>query len=167
MLGEIKKEHRDARKHNFIVPYQQVEFYDQTPEARSRYYVCCAEWCLEAGWTAQHMFVPLPPCVTYRASRLLSGDAAHPESPFWWLFFESEWWSCCSGVCARTFSNGASCGGYLSEDERACKPSGQTACSGRLAFLRRRSCSGSSIMTTIPWTKHLCNIRCAGQLMIL
>jgi hypothetical protein len=30
MLGEIKKEHRDARKHNFLVPYQQVEFYKQT-----------------------------------------------------------------------------------------------------------------------------------------
>jgi hypothetical protein len=34
MLGEIKKEHRDARKHNFLVPYQQVEFYEQTQEAR-------------------------------------------------------------------------------------------------------------------------------------
>jgi hypothetical protein len=91
MLGEIKKEHRDARKHNFLVPYQQVEFYDQTPEAWSRYYVRCPELCLEAGWTSQHMFAPLPPCVTYRASLLLSGDAAHPESPFWWLVFESEW----------------------------------------------------------------------------
>jgi hypothetical protein len=76
-------------------------------------------------------------------------------------------WSCCSGVGARTFSNGASCGGYLSEDERACNPSGPTACSGRVAFLRRRSHSGSSIMKTIPGTKHLCHIRCAGQLMIL
>ena len=26
MLGKIKKEHRDARKHNCLVPYQQVEF---------------------------------------------------------------------------------------------------------------------------------------------
>jgi hypothetical protein len=69
MLGEIKKEHGDARKHNFLVPYQQVEFYDQTPEARSRYYVRCPAWWLEAGWTSQTMFVPPPPCVTYRASR--------------------------------------------------------------------------------------------------
>jgi hypothetical protein len=91
MLGEIKKEHRDARKHNFLVPYQQVEFYEQTPEARWKYYVLCPEWWREGGWTSQHMFVPIPPCVTYRASRLLSGDAAHPDSPFWWLVFESEW----------------------------------------------------------------------------
>jgi hypothetical protein len=91
MLGEIKKEHREARKHNFLIPYQQVYFYDQTPEALSRHYVRFSEWWLEAGWTSQHMFVPLPPCVTYRASRLLSGDAAHLDSPFWWLVFESEW----------------------------------------------------------------------------
>jgi hypothetical protein len=76
-------------------------------------------------------------------------------------------WSCCSGVGARTFNNGASCGGYLSGDERACKPSGLTACYGRVVFLRRRLRSSSSIMTTIPGTKHPCNIRCAGQLVIL
>jgi hypothetical protein len=28
MLGEIKKEHRDAWKRSFLVPCQQVEFYD-------------------------------------------------------------------------------------------------------------------------------------------
>jgi hypothetical protein len=90
MLGEIKKEHRDARKHNFLVPYQQVEFYDQTPEARRRYYVLRPEWWREGAWTSQHMFVPTPPCVTYRASRLFSGDFSHTDSPFWWLVFESE-----------------------------------------------------------------------------
>jgi hypothetical protein len=36
------------------------------------------------------MFVPTPPCVTYRASRLLSGDSSHTDSPFWWLLFEIE-----------------------------------------------------------------------------
>jgi hypothetical protein len=79
ILGEIKKEHREAQKHNFLVPYQQVEFYEQTPEARWRYYVLCPEWWREGAWKSQHMFVPIPPCVTYRASRLLSGDAAHPD----------------------------------------------------------------------------------------
>jgi hypothetical protein len=34
MLGEIKKEHRDAWNHNFLVPYQKVEFCEQTPESR-------------------------------------------------------------------------------------------------------------------------------------
>jgi hypothetical protein len=53
------------------------------------------------------------------------------------------------------------------EDERACKPSGPTACSGRVAFLRRRLRSGSSIMKNIPGTKHPCHIRCAGQLSLL
>jgi hypothetical protein len=90
MLGEIKKEHRDARKHSSLLPYQQVESYDQTPEARSRYYVRCPEWWLKAGWMSQHMFVTIPPCLTYRAYRLLSGDAAHHDSPFRWLGFESE-----------------------------------------------------------------------------
>jgi hypothetical protein len=37
------------------------------------------------------MFVPIPPCVTYRVSRLLSGEVSHTDSPFWWLVFESEW----------------------------------------------------------------------------
>jgi hypothetical protein len=37
------------------------------------------------------MFVPIPPCVTYRASRLLGGAWKHAETPFWWLVFESEW----------------------------------------------------------------------------
>jgi hypothetical protein len=91
MLGEIKKEHRDARKHNFLVPHQQVEFYEQTPEARWRYYDLCPEWWREGAWTSQHMFVPIPPCVTYRESRLFSGDFSLTDSPFWWLVFESEW----------------------------------------------------------------------------
>jgi hypothetical protein len=37
------------------------------------------------------MFVPIPPCVTYRASRLLGGVWRHAEAPFWWLVLESEW----------------------------------------------------------------------------
>jgi hypothetical protein len=77
MLGEIKNEHRDAPKHNFLVPYQQVEFYEQTSEAQWRYYVLCPEWWREGAWQSQHMFVPIPPCVTHRASRLFSGDFSH------------------------------------------------------------------------------------------
>mgnify|MGYP003487330500 FL=1 len=91
MLGEIRKEHRDARKHNFLIPYQQVEFYEQHPDGRHRYYVPCPEWWRTEAWTSQHMFVPIPPCVTYRASRLLRGPLQHAETPFWWLVFESEW----------------------------------------------------------------------------
>jgi hypothetical protein len=91
MLQEIKKEHRNARKHKFLIPYQQVEFYDQTPEARRRYYVLCPEWWREGAWTSHHMFVPITPCVTYRESRLFSGDFYPTDSLFWWLVFESEW----------------------------------------------------------------------------
>ena len=91
MLTEIRKEHRDARKHNFLVPYQQVEFYEQHFDGRHRHYVACPDWWRAGAWTSQHMFVPVPPCVTYRASRLLSGPSKHAEAPFWWLVFESEW----------------------------------------------------------------------------
>jgi hypothetical protein len=51
MLGEIKKEHRDARKHNFLVPYQQVEFYDQTPECSTvkRGVVKSPNWARKEG----------------------------------------------------------------------------------------------------------------------
>jgi hypothetical protein len=91
MLGEIRKEHRDARKHNFLVPYHQVEFYEQRPDGRHRYYVPCPEWCRTEAWTSQHMFVAIHPCVNYRASRLLGGVWRHAETPFWWLVFESEW----------------------------------------------------------------------------
>jgi hypothetical protein len=66
LLGEIKKEQQDARKHTFLVPYQQVKLYNQTPEARRRYHVLCPEWWREGAWTSQHMFFPTPPCVTYR-----------------------------------------------------------------------------------------------------
>jgi hypothetical protein len=119
MLGEIKKEHRDARKHNFLVPYQLVAFYDQTPEARWRYYVLCPEWWWEGFWTSQHMFVTIPPCVTHRASLLLSSDFPIPTHRFGGLSSRVSGLSCCLGVGVRTFSNGASCGGYSHEDERA------------------------------------------------
>jgi hypothetical protein len=53
MLGEIRKEHRDARKHNFLVPYHQVEFYEQHPDGRRRYYVSCPDWWRTEAWTSQ------------------------------------------------------------------------------------------------------------------
>jgi hypothetical protein len=90
MLGEIRKEHRDTRKHNFLVLYHQVEFYEQHTDGRHRYYVPCPEWWRTEAWTSQHMFVQIPPCVTYRASRLLGGVWRHAETPLWWLVFESE-----------------------------------------------------------------------------
>jgi hypothetical protein len=102
MLGEIRKEHRVARKHNFLVPYRQVEFYEQHSDGRHRYYVYCPEWWRTEAWTSQHMFVPITPCATYWASRLLGGAWKHAVTPFWWLVFESEWVTLL-----------ASCGGYL------------------------------------------------------
>jgi hypothetical protein len=75
MLGEIRKEQRDARKHNFLLLYQQIEFYEQHPDCRHRYYVPCPEWWRAEAWTSHHMLVPIPPCVTYRASRLRWGVA--------------------------------------------------------------------------------------------
>jgi hypothetical protein len=89
LLAEIKREYRDARKYGFLVPYQQVEFYEQSPATRHAYYVREPPGWAHDAWTSQHMFVPLPPCVTYRASHLL--HTATADSPFWWLVFESEW----------------------------------------------------------------------------
>jgi hypothetical protein len=91
MLGEIRKEHWDARKHKFHVPYHQVELYEQHPDVRRRYYVFCPYWWRTEAWTSQHKFVPIPLFVTYRASRLLGGAWQQAETPFWCLVFESEW----------------------------------------------------------------------------
>jgi hypothetical protein len=106
MLGEIRNEHRNAQKHNFIVPYQQVYYYEQHPDGRHQYYIPCPEWWRTEAWTSKHMFVPIPRCVTYWASRLLGGAWQHAETPFWWLVFESEWvpllfWRWCTDIQQR------------------------------------------------------------------
>jgi hypothetical protein len=91
ILAETKKEHRDARKFGYLVPYHQVEFCEQIPASRDALYVRYPDWWQDDAWVSQHMFVPTPACVTYRASRLLLGGCTGTESKFWWLVFEAAW----------------------------------------------------------------------------
>ena len=90
LAAETRKEYRDARKYQTLVPFQQVEFYAQRGETRDALYVSCPSWWGEA-WTSPAMLVPLPPVVTYRASMLLREKAGTAESNFWWRVFEAEW----------------------------------------------------------------------------
>lgn len=90
MIGEGKKEARDLRREGFLVPFQQVEFYQQSPEARASLYVKCPEWWEEV-WVPPNMAVPLPPAITYRARMLLVEKSGTSESRFWWMVVEAEW----------------------------------------------------------------------------
>jgi hypothetical protein len=41
---------------------------------------------------SSHMFVALPPIVTYRASRILQrSNLNEVETEYWWRVFEAEW----------------------------------------------------------------------------
>jgi hypothetical protein len=90
LVSETRKEYRDARKYVFLVPFQQVEFYAQSGEARDALHVSCSMWW-EESWTSPLMMVPIPPVVTYRASMLLSEKKGTPEYDFWWRSMEVEW----------------------------------------------------------------------------
>jgi hypothetical protein len=80
------------RKHGFLVPFQQVEFYVQRPVTREAYYVRFPEWWGREAWVSRQIYDPIPPIITYLASRFLrKGGKDNPEARFWWLVFESEW----------------------------------------------------------------------------
>jgi hypothetical protein len=70
LLMEGRTEHRMATNTGFLVPFQQVEFFDQLQGVRYVCYVPCPPWWEEA-WISRNMSVPLPPIVTYKASKLL------------------------------------------------------------------------------------------------
>jgi hypothetical protein len=90
MMGEGKKEARDLRREGFLVPFHQVEFYQQSPETRASLYVKCPTWW-EGVWVPPNMAVPLPPAITYRACMLLMEKYGTSESRFWWMVVEAEW----------------------------------------------------------------------------
>jgi hypothetical protein len=90
-IGEYRKEHRDSvRKYQCLVPFHQVEFYEQDPATRSELYVRNPPWWAEA-WVSQNMVLPLPPVVTFRARYLLNSSRGTAEGDFWWRVFETEW----------------------------------------------------------------------------
>jgi hypothetical protein len=91
LLQEIRKEHRIAANHELLVPWQNNEFHSMPTALRRIFYVPAPEWWFADGWTSAHMFVPLPPVLTYRASRLLPEARHRGEAKFWWTVFEAEW----------------------------------------------------------------------------
>jgi hypothetical protein len=91
MLREVRKEHRDSvRRAGHVVPFHQIEFYDQTPATRGDLYVPQPTWW-EQTWVSQNMFVPLPLVATYKASAFLSRNENATMAQYWWQVFEAEW----------------------------------------------------------------------------
>jgi hypothetical protein len=90
LLSELRKEAKNTRKQLQFVPYHQVEYYDQTAEARQKYYPEIPEWFSDV-WVFMNVFVPLPPVLTYRARFFLPGMAGRPEGDFYQKVLETEW----------------------------------------------------------------------------
>jgi hypothetical protein len=91
MLAEIRREGRDlTRKYAEFIPYQAVEYYQQSPPARHELYPAIPAWWDEV-WVSQRMFVPLPPVLSYRASAFLPNKVGTPEGQFFQLVLEAEW----------------------------------------------------------------------------
>jgi hypothetical protein len=107
LIAETKKEYRDStRKSYSLVPFQQVEFYEQNSAARNELYPKRPHWWTEC-WLSQNMVVPLPPVTTYRARFLLEECRGTLEYEFWWRVFETEWTAIafgrwCSDIVQRT-----------------------------------------------------------------
>jgi hypothetical protein len=80
------------RKGQFLIPFHQVEFYEQSPAARKELYPRRPDWW-EDSWISQNLVVPLPPVVTFRGRFLLEEYAGTLEGNFWWRVFEVEWTS--------------------------------------------------------------------------
>jgi hypothetical protein len=91
VIAEIRKEARDlTRKYSQFVPYQAVDFYRQSPDARKDLYPALTSWRAEI-WVLQHMCVPLPPVLTYRARAFLLEKVGTPEGTFFEQVLEAEW----------------------------------------------------------------------------
>jgi hypothetical protein len=92
LLQEIHREHLVANSLRLLVPWKQIEFNSLSAEARSDLYVSAPTWWFKEEWVSSHMFVALPPIVTYRASRLLQrSNLSEVETEYWWRVFEAEW----------------------------------------------------------------------------
>jgi hypothetical protein len=91
MIAEARKEARDlTRKYAQFVPYQAVEFYQQSPDARQALYPSIPSWWAEV-WVSQKMCVPLPPVLTYRARAVFPDKVCTPEGKFLEQVLEAEW----------------------------------------------------------------------------
>ena len=91
LLMEAKKEHRDALRYGYLVPFQQIEFYTQSSADREKHYVLCLSWWESEAWVSLLLYLPIPLVFTYKAPRLLTGNPDSADSHFWWRVFETEW----------------------------------------------------------------------------
>jgi hypothetical protein len=91
VIAETRKEARDlTRRYGQFVPYQAVEFYQQSPGARQALYPSIPSWWAEV-WVSQQTCVPLPPVLTYRARAFLPDKVGTPEGMFFEQVLEAEW----------------------------------------------------------------------------
>ena len=88
LLEEIRQEYRNADRYRLLIPWQQVEAHGMPPSKRNALYFQAPKWWYNEWWTSTHMFVPLPPLLTYRASRLIEGGS---DAEYWHTVFEAEW----------------------------------------------------------------------------
>jgi hypothetical protein len=90
MLLEVRKEAKHVRRSREFVPYHQVEYHDQLPDAQQRLYPAIPHW-----WTDVYVFpnllVPLPPVLTYRAGNFLPGAIGTEPGKVFEAVLETEW----------------------------------------------------------------------------
>jgi hypothetical protein len=88
LLEEIRHEYRYAERYRLLIPWQQTEAHSMHSSKRNALYFQAPKWWYNEWWTSSHMFVPLPPFLTYRASRLIEGVN---DVEFWHTVFEAVW----------------------------------------------------------------------------
>ncbi len=88
LLEEIRQEYRTAERYRLLVPWQQTEVHGMHSSQKNALYFHAPRWWVNEWWTSAHMFIPLPPLLTYRASRLIDDGF---ENLYWRTVFEAEW----------------------------------------------------------------------------
>jgi hypothetical protein len=88
LFEEISQEHHHAERHCLLVPWQQNEAHSLHSSKRNELYFQAPKWWYNEWWASTHMFVPLPPLPTYRASRFIEGGN---DVEYWHTVFEADW----------------------------------------------------------------------------
>jgi hypothetical protein len=88
ILEEIGQEYRHAERYRLLIPWQQTEAHSMHWSKRNTLYFQAPKWWYNEWWTSPHMDFPLPPFLTYRASRLIKGGS---DAEYWHTVFEADW----------------------------------------------------------------------------
>jgi hypothetical protein len=88
LLEEIRQEYRNAERYRLLVLWQEIEVHKMPASERNALYFQAPKWWYNEWRTSAHMFVPLPPLLTYCASRLIQGGS---DAEYWNTVFEAEW----------------------------------------------------------------------------